>query len=165
MAKSYGKSKARQEGGQFITIPHCVLESENFIKLSGNAIKLLVDLLHQYNGRNNGSFVIAWSHMSKKEGKRGWNNKGTLKSALKELTHFGFIIQTKAWGRHDCSQYAITWKQIDVSDDVSIFNSYVKTKAISNLYKHPKPEYTKPPRKKKAKLTVLNTNRSRKREV
>ena len=165
MTDKRSKIKGRKESGQYMTIPYCVLESENFIKLSGNAIKLLIDLFHQYNGRNNGAFIIAWSHMSKKEGKRGWNNKETLKNALGELIHFGFVIQTKEWGKHNCSQYAVTWRQVDVSDNISYSNLYVESKHTPNLYKHPKPEYERPLRKKKAKLVSMDSVKSKKKRV
>lgn len=103
------KAKGRREGGSFFAIPHAVLNSENYLKLSGYAVKLLNDIGVQFNGANNGDFCIAWKLMEK----RGWKSKGTLHGAKQELLHYGMIILTKQGGRHTPSLYAFSWLAID----------------------------------------------------
>ena len=158
MANNYAKNKGRKESGQYMSIPYCVLKSENFIKLSGNAIKLLFDIFYQYNGKNNGEFKAAWSFMSEK---RGWKSKQTLSFTLKELLHYGFIIQTQAGGKNKYAFYAVTWLQIDKADDASVIKSFVTTKIVPNSYKQLKKDYRRP---KKAKVIPFNNSGNRKKE-
>jgi len=48
-------AKQRQTKGRFVGIPYNVANSQQFAALSYRAKALLLDLLLQYNGRNNGS--------------------------------------------------------------------------------------------------------------
>jgi hypothetical protein len=96
------------EGG-FISIPHSVMASNNFIKLSSNGVKLLVDLGFQFRGNNNGDLCATWSMMEK----RGWKSRSTLHKSLNELLHYRFIVKTRQGGQHAASLYALTWKKID----------------------------------------------------
>ena len=78
MARNITKAKGRANNYTFIQLRHDVMRHENFKTLSGNATKLLIDLLSQYNGKNNGDFCAAWTLMKE----RGWKSKGTLHRAL-----------------------------------------------------------------------------------
>lgn len=100
----------RIEGGGFVPIPHVVIRSEGFGKLSAHAVKLLTDLLSQYRGNNNGDLSAPYSTMHKK---RGWRSKGTLSRAIKELLASGFIEISRQGGRHKCTLYATTFFAID----------------------------------------------------
>ena len=158
MANNYAKSKGRKENSPYIAIPYCVLDHENYIRMSDSAKSLLLDILRQFNGHNNGDLKAAWSFMHEK---RGWKSKQTLSFALKELDHYGFIVQTQVGGKNKYSFYAVTWLQIDKADDVSIIKSYVTPKTVPNLYKQPKEDYRRP---KKAKVVPFDTVRNRKKE-
>lgn len=110
---SRGKFKARKEKRRFLALPHIVIDCPEFAELSGNAVKLLIQLCFQYNGRNNGDFSAAFEPMKK----RGWNSKTTLRKCLGELEEAGFIVKTRE-GRFlnpggQCALYAITWQPID----------------------------------------------------
>lgn len=87
--------------------------TDDYKQLHGNAVKLLMALIHQYRGRNNGDLTAAYSEMKK----WGFRSKQTLANALKALLSAGMIMQTRTGlflnpgGR--CALYAITWQPID----------------------------------------------------
>ncbi|APZ42928.1 hypothetical protein [Acidihalobacter ferrooxydans] len=103
------RATGRRESGSFAAIPHAVLKTRKYASLSAWPVKLMLDLVAQYTGKNNGDFTAAWSVMREK----GWNSKGTLTRALDELAAVGFIRLTRQGGRHRCALYAITWQPID----------------------------------------------------
>jgi hypothetical protein len=87
-----------------------LLESEDFINLKGNSLKMLIDLGAQYNGRNNGDLCAARSVLTS----RGWNSNQQIKKALDDLKKKNLIMQTKQGGRNiGPNLYAITWQPID----------------------------------------------------
>ncbi len=106
------KIKGRRSKPPFCMLPHHILDSEEYARLSTRAVKLLIDLLAQYRGKNNGDLCAAWSRMEP----RGWNSKDTLNNALKELERSGFILRTRQGGRNKASLFAITWNPIDDCD-------------------------------------------------
>ena len=94
----------------FFLFPGPMLNHEDFIALSGKALKLLVDIGAQYNGRNNGDLQCARSVMRS----RGWKSNDTLERAKKELIERSWIIESKKGGFNiGPSLYAITWQPID----------------------------------------------------
>jgi hypothetical protein len=80
------------------------MDSRNYRRCSGTAIKLLVDLARQYRGNNNGDLAPALvrdgpAHQAKAK-------------ALRELVHYGLLVQTKHGGLGMPSLYAVTWQPI-----------------------------------------------------
>lgn len=131
MARSRQKSKGRQESGPFIALPLHILESPEYSEIPLPSLKLLIDLLSQYNGFNNGDFCAAWTLMEPK----GWRSRDTLARAIRDLLARGWIIKTRQGGRHKASLYAVTWKPIDDCKgklDVSA------TKVASNAWRNPR---------------------------
>jgi hypothetical protein len=97
----------------FAGIPRKVMDTEDYIKLSGNAIKALNELCYQYRGNNNGDLQAAWSLMQK----RGFNSQTTLSRAVRQLLKAGLIVRSRE-GRFlnpgaTCALYALTWESID----------------------------------------------------
>lgn len=126
MARSRLKSKGRRDSGSFVAIPTEILESSEYAMLNGNAVKALLDLYSQFNGRNNGDYTAAWGVMSK----RGWKSKASLYKALRALLEGGWIVKTRQGGKHACTLYAVTWKPIHECDgklDVSATNTPLGT--------------------------------------
>ena len=82
-------SRNEQRAGQtgrwplppFIRLPKYVVNHKDFSTLSGRATKLLIDLLAQYRGYNNGDLCAPLSLM----GERGWKSSDQLEKANKEL--------------------------------------------------------------------------------
>ena len=105
-----------------------VITSEQYANLSYKAIKLLIDVLEQYNGNNNGDLCITMSVMKKK----GWRSSGTLHSAKNELRDKGWIVLTRQGGRHKCSLFAVTMHPIDECGGKLEVRS---TRTASNLWK------------------------------
>ena len=97
----------------FNGIPRDVMLTHDYKQLHGNAVKLLMALIHQYRGHNNGDLTAAYSEMKK----WGFRSKQTLANALKALLGAGMIIQTRTGLFLNpggcCALYAITWQPID----------------------------------------------------
>ena len=114
MSPSRLRAKGRRESGPFVPFPCSVLNNPNFTALSAKAVKLLMDMASQLRfGRdgpqNNGDISVTWTIMHP----RGWRSKETLRNALKELAHYGFVNMTRQGGRNKCSLYALTWWAIN----------------------------------------------------
>lgn len=114
MAHSPEKSKGRKGSGRFAGIPHAVMHHPDYVALSANAVRLLLEMARQYNGHNNGDLSAPFSTMRK----RGVvKSKTTLAKLLRELESKSFLICTRAWrlinpgGR--CALFALTWLAID----------------------------------------------------
>jgi hypothetical protein len=103
------QAKEKRGGGMYVPLPFDVLRSPALPALSAHAVKLLLDLLAQYNLRNNGDLTAAWTVMSK----RGWKSRDTLFKAVTELESHGWIIKTRQGGRKRCNLYAVTFFAID----------------------------------------------------
>lgn len=96
----------------FAGIVRSVFESPAFTALSPHACKLLLELVGQYRGDNNGDLTLAWSLMKA----RGWRSRSTLWRCKTELIEAGFVYETRK-GRlpSTCSLLALTWFALDVS--------------------------------------------------
>jgi hypothetical protein len=103
------RSKSKKPHARFAGIPHSVLYSEAYSQLGGWEVKLLLDLVVQYNGYNNGDLTTAYSLLKE----RGWRSPGTLQKAKKRLLELDFIQESRMGGRNRCSLYAVTWVNVD----------------------------------------------------
>jgi hypothetical protein len=90
-------------------MPHSVLRSPEFASLSPRATKLLIDLLAQYKGENNGDLAPAMALMRE----RGWRSAALLARAVRELEDKSFTVCTRRGGRHKASLYAVSFFAID----------------------------------------------------
>ena len=112
MANETGKRfklKGRSKGPPFVQLYFGITDSAQFGELSGNALKLLLELARQYRPGRNGDLSIPWSLLRY----RGWKSQGTVARAKNELLQAGWIIETRKGGKHRCSLYAVTWQPID----------------------------------------------------
>ena len=154
MAQRYPKVKGRSETGQFALLPHHCLSHENYTRLSHKAARLLVDLLYQYNGKNNGDLTAAFSILQK----RGWRSKETVRLAILELLHYGWIVLTRRGALNRIpSLYAITFHAIDeCNGKIDVAASNVPSGNWKNLVgKWEKPE----------KYKAIDERRKRNREL
>ena len=101
--------KGRQAIKQFLMLPHNVLNHPAFVSLNSRAVKLLLDIAVQYNGRNNGDLCAPLSLMSL----RGWNSSDQLNKAKKELVEKDVIRVARQGGLNKCNLYPLTWFPID----------------------------------------------------
>lgn len=111
MAKNrYKNGGDNRDGGTFVALPHTVLESPALTALSPHGHKLLIDLMAQYRGNNNGDLCAAWKLMQP----RGWRSEATLNKAKKELIRVGLIVETRKGARpNKATLYALTWFALD----------------------------------------------------
>ena len=109
--------KKNHIAGGFLALPKAMLNAPKFRALSGSAVKLLIDIASQYNGRNNGDLSAAWKVMKPK----GWKSESTLNRAKKELLEAGFIAESPK-GRlpNVCSLYGITWRPLDANAKLDV---------------------------------------------
>ena len=99
----------RQTTNSFLSLPHHVLNHENFRCLSPRATKLAIDIAVQYRGSNNGDLCAPLSLMRD----RGWNSSDQLDKAKKELVGKDVIRVARQGGLNKCNLYALTWFPID----------------------------------------------------
>ena len=108
-SKRFKEAKAKRERGGFVALPFAGPRSQSFTLLSPHAVKLLIHLLSQYRGNNNGDLCVAWTLMQP----RGWKSRDTLFRAVTELQERGWLIRTRQGGRHQPNLYAVTFYSID----------------------------------------------------
>ncbi|HZW17616.1 MAG TPA: hypothetical protein VFF71_02280 [Luteimonas sp.] len=106
------KFTGRGKGHSFLQLRHDILRSAEFNKLSGNAVKLLLFLVAQFNGRNNGDFSMAWVDIAK----AGWASEATARRARDELLEARFIRVTRHGHKRRCFLFAVTWLPVDDCD-------------------------------------------------
>ncbi len=96
----------------FTGIVHSVFEGPAFTALSPHACKLLLELVGQYRGNNNGNLTVAWAVVSR----RGWKSRTTLWRCKAELIAAGLVYVTrKGHMPSTCELLALTWFALDVS--------------------------------------------------
>lgn len=94
----------------YLHLPDVLTADPDFISLGGAALRLLIDIGRQYNGKNNGDLCAALSVMKS----RGWTSNSQLLKAKRELIQKNWIIETRAGGMGiGPSLYAITWQPIN----------------------------------------------------
>lgn len=90
-----------------------LVQSKGFRALSFVARGVLLELMAQHNGKNNGD-LSATRTMAREW---GIGSPATLQKALKDLQGAGWIIQTRTsvFSRHGsrCALYALSWLAID----------------------------------------------------
>jgi len=101
--------RKKGRSAKFVRLFHRLLDDPQYIALSHTAKSLLVDVVMQYNGKNNGDFTITFSMMRK----RGWNSNSTIVRAMDKLIEAGFMMLTRQGGRNKCNLYGLTWEPID----------------------------------------------------
>lgn len=96
----------------FAPVDHLVIDSPAFADLTGEAVRVLLIIARQYDGRNNGQLQATFSYCKD----RGIGSKHTLKKAIAELINHGFIYRTRSHGfeagKNTWSRYAITWRPL-----------------------------------------------------
>src|SRR5260221_1413985 len=103
------RAKGRKHGGRFAALPYEIFTSAQYATLSARAVKLLVDLMMQFQGMNNGDLAAGWSLMRE----RGWTSKSQLEKAQKELEVRGWITRTRQGSINAPTLYALTFRGID----------------------------------------------------
>ena len=123
------KLTGRKNAGTFIALPKNVINSPKFGQLSGNAVKLLIQIFEQFNGKNNGDLSASFNVLKDK----GWASKSTLNSCINQLIDKGFIIKTRQGSYpKTASLYGVTWLIID-SDIYGKYDASAKNYVGQNI--------------------------------
>lgn len=117
----------RYTAGQYHRLPADVVKSDAYRALSFSARALLVDMLLQFRGNNNGNLTLAHKIMEP----LGWA-KSTLLRARKELEDSLLIEVTRPGGRHRCTLYRLSF----ISQQKHGFTEY-PSDAWRNFKKNP----------------------------
>lgn len=141
--RSRVKHKGRSESGTFTMIPHAVQDSANWRQCSGTAIKMLLDVARQYNGRNNGDLCAAISILRSS----GWSSPETITFALRELRHYGLLLLTRQGSLHAASLYALSWHPIN---DCGGKLDYPPTRVAPGDWKEYRERFRRPLKKRKS---------------
>ena len=106
----------------FIQLPHYILKSEEFGRLTAYELKALLELAKEYKGNNNGDLSVTY----KTAKHRGWRSAGTLSAAVKGLERKRWTLCTRHGGSHRCNLYAITWWPLNECDGKSLYKAESK---------------------------------------
>lgn len=108
--RRYSEAKEKRDGGTFVPLAHIVLDCRAVRELSAAGAKLLLDLLAQYRGNNNGDLCAAFKLMRS----RGWRSEQTLFKARRELEDAGLIHPTRQGARPNrATLYGLTFFALD----------------------------------------------------
>lgn len=109
MARKKNNKRPEYISGGYSAIPWMVLDSQSFIGATDKAKALLLALIRQHNGQNNGHLHLAKKWLYEK----GWKCHENNSKARDELLERGLIQQTK-WGGLNAGPdfFALTWLDI-----------------------------------------------------
>lgn len=97
--------------GSYTPLPHALLDSVAFLGASDRAKAMLLELVRQHNGRNNGQLQLSIGWLRK----RGWKSTRAIQLAKAELLERGLAVLTRSGGLNaGPDRYALTW--LNVSD-------------------------------------------------
>lgn len=116
-----------------LSLPKALMAQTDFRELSPSALKVLMVLGYQFNGRNNGDLAATHTMME------AWGGmaKATLAGALRELQDRNLIVRTRQHNRsRDGAKptlYAFTWEPIDecAGKDLEVPPSTVPTRKLA----------------------------------
>jgi hypothetical protein len=105
------KKPPEQVSGRYTAVPHAVLDSVAYMGASYPAKALLLELMRQHTGANNGHLQLATSWLKT----RGWTSIGVIQRAKQELGARNLVIRTRLGGLNAGPDlWALTW--LPVSD-------------------------------------------------
>jgi hypothetical protein len=108
------RNKANTVYGQYVGIARDALSSSRFMQLRPGSVKLLLDMLADWNGFNNGNLGASITTLKG----RGWRSTSTLAICLEELLNAGFIARTIMPGRRRQAFFAVTWADLGEAKDL-----------------------------------------------
>jgi hypothetical protein len=118
--KKAQSARQNRDGGRFLALPHVVMESDAFKSLTGQQIKLLLDIAMQLTAGNvnNGRLSASWRYLSEE---RSWTSKDTIRRGLTALEERGLVFCTRK-GRmpNVAAWYAVTWAPLTHHDGMDV---------------------------------------------
>ncbi len=105
-----GKKKLKKNAGRFAGVPHSILLTDAYTKLSALSKALLLEIAAQYDGNNNGYLSLTRNDLKV----RGFNSPSSNQKAIEALVESSFITKTIqggiSSGSKHCSLYGINWQ-------------------------------------------------------
>lgn len=126
------RNKRPQEAvtGTYAALPHRLLDSVAFMGASHRARSLLLELIRQHKGSNNGRLHLTRPYLAE----RGWRSSDQIRKAETELIERGLIVKTKQGGlNHGPNWFALTWLPISDFRELDIQASGYSQGAYSLL--------------------------------
>lgn len=115
MAQSRKEKIPEKVTGGFSAFPHSVFDSASFAGASDKAKALLLALVRQLNGRNNGHLQLTTKWLKS----AGYTCPENNIKSRKELIERGLIVQTKFGGLNmGADLFAVTW--LSISNTVNL---------------------------------------------
>lgn len=114
MARGRGvdrKGRSKTEG-RFILLPHSVTDTPKFRELTPSSVVVLLAIIHEHNGRNNGAIPFGVL-----KGKDWGIGPSTVSRALDELIEAGLIERTRNADfthKRRVARYRLAWKPMQV---------------------------------------------------
>jgi hypothetical protein len=108
------RARGRKESDSFAMLPNAVTQHPAMTTLSPALRWVLVALVAQYKGGNNGALALPLSTAKL----FGITSTNTLNRGLRALEDRGFIVQTfpGSYSPPKPARYGITWKPMDATD-------------------------------------------------
>lgn len=107
--KRYDTQKARKGVRSYSQLYDDMSKSKAFRRLSGSELKVLMYLISEYNGSNNGYLELSYEQA---KDELGLTNT-TFSTALKGLINKGFVLVAVRGGKNTRSRYAVTCYPVD----------------------------------------------------
>lgn len=117
MGRRRGKvnKKGRNAGdGQYMGLPYSMTQHQAWRSLSGNAVKVFIELRSRFNGGNNGKLILSYEEAAKLLGM----SKTSVGRAYDDLQRKGFIKLEKKG--HWYGRKASEWRCTDCACDGNI---------------------------------------------
>lgn len=114
-----GRSK---KSGQFFALHYVMARSYAYRSLSGNAMKVFIELRCRYNGSNNGKLSLSLREAAKLLGM----SQSSAKRSFDELIEKGFIERKKEghWYGRKAAEYAVTDAKLDGQPPTNKWQTY-----------------------------------------
>ena len=111
MARTRARIRGRKESGRFARLPHSILMHPSVTSLTAAVFRVLVAVVAQYDGRNNGALALPLSSAHT----FGVTSANTLSRGLREMQVRGLVLQTYPGSYHPPApaRYAVTWLPTD----------------------------------------------------
>ena len=109
--------KAKPATPRYASIPHAVMDSDAYCDLRGASLQVLMTIVRQMNGHNNGQIGATYSWARR----YGIGSEDTLGRAIEQLIDHGLIFRTHSVGANRrWAKYAVTWLPIQDKTDLFI---------------------------------------------
>ncbi|QRX83271.1 hypothetical protein [Glaciimonas sp. PAMC28666] len=101
----------------FVSLPKDIIQSSEWQTLPPSAIKLAIDLMSQYTGKNNGRLCPSITVMKQ----CGWKSSKTLLDAKSALLECLFVVMTRKGHPPSTAEWVgFTWWRLDYDREMDI---------------------------------------------